>query len=195
MMTPARCTSVCTQRSYVLAVCVLVFLLNQVDRYNFSVAPPEVGAPARPITPDEYAVTSGPLFTVVFTVGGVAAAHGGRGRAPVRLLAASLLLWSAATAATAASTTFWHVALARTVQGLGESGCSPFAVAVISGAIRGSSSSRNSGSSSRNSSNNNSSSSSSSSDPPTDSSMCRILRACVEGDGTWRVQHRDLCGI
>ncbi|CAN0095663.1 unnamed protein product, partial [Discosporangium mesarthrocarpum] len=112
--------------AYVLLVMIFVHLSNQFDRYLFSVA--EI--PFVDYESYDYALLAGPLFTVFNTVAGVIISFLGEVRR-VRVLVIAVLVWSASTALVAFSTRFWHVALARIGQGVGDAACNPFAAGIL----------------------------------------------------------------
>lgn len=114
---------------YILGIITFVYLLNQLDRYLYGV----VLIPFIDYKGYEYGLISGPLFTVIYTVAGVVISYFGGAKAKHRklFLASALIVWSIATGLTGFATRFWHVALTRVLQGLGEAGCTPFATSII----------------------------------------------------------------
>ena len=75
---------------------------------------------------------SGTAFALFYTTFGIPIARWADKGNRVTIIALSLLIWSSATAATAFVRNFWQLFAARVVVGIGESGCSPPALSLIS---------------------------------------------------------------
>ena len=75
---------------------------------------------------------SGTAFALFYTTFGIPIARWADKSNRVNIIALSLLIWSSATAVTAFARNFWQLFAARVVVGIGESGCSPPALSVIS---------------------------------------------------------------
>jgi len=83
----------------------------------------------------DYQLLAGPAFVAVFTVSGVlfgAASDAlSSAAARARLLGVAVVLFSAATTATAFSQKYWHLVASRMLLAAGESACSPVGVSVV----------------------------------------------------------------
>ncbi|MDH4049214.1 MAG: MFS transporter [Gammaproteobacteria bacterium] len=118
-------------RRYVLAVLVVVYTFNFIDRQILAILLPSIKA--------EFAVNdwvlgflSGPAFAVFYATLGVPIALLGDRWNRRNLIAIALALWSGMTALSGAALTVTQLALARVGVGIGEAGCSPPAHSMIS---------------------------------------------------------------
>ncbi|XP_067928431.1 MFS-type efflux pump MSMEG_3705-like isoform X2 [Watersipora subatra] len=78
-----------------------------------------------------YQIIAGPVFIIIYTVCGVFIGYLTAIFKKKNLLGFFLLLWSAFTALSGASTEYWQLALTRFGLGIGEAGCTPFASVII----------------------------------------------------------------
>ncbi|XP_067928432.1 MFS-type efflux pump MSMEG_3705-like [Watersipora subatra] len=78
-----------------------------------------------------YQIIAGPVFIVIYTICGVFIGYLTAIFKKKNLLGFFLLLWSAFTALSGASTEYWQLALTRFGLGIGEAGCTPFAAVII----------------------------------------------------------------
>lgn len=118
-------------RYYVVWFLFVVYVFNFVDRqilttliepikHEFGLHDWQLGA------------LSGTAFALFYTTFGIPIARWADKSNRVNIIALSLLLWSGATAVTAFVRNFWELFAARVVVGIGESGCSPPALSLIS---------------------------------------------------------------
>lgn len=118
-------------RYYVVWFLFVVYVFNFVDRqilttliepikHEFGLHDWQLGA------------LSGTAFALFYTTFGIPIARWADKSNRVSIIALSLLLWSGATAVTALVRNFWQLFAARVVVGIGESGCSPPALSLIS---------------------------------------------------------------
>ncbi len=118
-------------RYYVVWFLFVVYVFNFVDRqilttliepikHEFGLHDWQLGA------------LSGTAFALFYTTFGIPIARWADKSNRVSIIALSLLLWSGATAVTAFVRNFWELFAARVVVGIGESGCSPPALSLIS---------------------------------------------------------------
>jgi MFS family permease len=118
-------------RYYVVWFLFVVYVFNFVDRqilttliepikHEFGLHDWQLGA------------LSGTAFALFYTTFGIPIARWADKGNRVTIIALSLLIWSSATAVTAFVRNFWQLFAARVVVGIGESGCSPPALSLIS---------------------------------------------------------------
>ena len=118
-------------RYYVVWFLFVVYVFNFVDRqilttliepikHEFGLHDWQLGA------------LSGTAFALFYTTFGIPIARWADKGNRVNIIALSLLVWSTATAVTGFVRNFWQLFLARVVVGIGESGCSPPALSLIS---------------------------------------------------------------
>jgi MFS family permease len=118
-------------RYYVVWFLFLVYVFNFVDRQILTTL-------IEPIKNEfklhdwQLGALSGLAFALFYTTFGIPVARWADKSNRVNIIALSLLLWSTATAVTAFARNFWQLFAARVVVGIGESGCSPPALSLIS---------------------------------------------------------------
>jgi predicted MFS family arabinose efflux permease len=111
-------------RSYVLGVLFVVYVFNFIDRQVLGIL---IG----PIKEDlgvsdtVMGLLAGPAFALFYTLAGIPIARIADTRSRRTVIAASLTLWSAMTAATGLARSVWHLGIARVLVGVGEAGGSP----------------------------------------------------------------------
>jgi predicted MFS family arabinose efflux permease len=121
-------------RRYALTLLMLIYVLNFVDRQVVAIL-------AEPIKQDlgladwQIGMMSGLAFAVLYTILGIPIArYAVRGDRPL-IIAAAVTLWSGFTALCGAAHSFSHLVLARIGVGIGESGCTPPALSLISDTV------------------------------------------------------------
>src|SRR5262245_55816225 len=118
-------------RYYVVWFLFLVYVFNFVDRQILTTL-------IEPIKNEfklhdwQLGALSGLAFALFYTTFGIPVARWADKSNRVNIIALSLLVWSTATAVTAFARNFWQLFAARVVVGIGESGCSPPALSLIS---------------------------------------------------------------
>jgi MFS family permease len=118
-------------RSYVLFILFSVYGLSYVDRQILSIL-------MEPIRKEfnfgdtQLGLLSGMAFAIFYATLGIPIARFADRHNRVTIIAASLALWSIATALTGRATSFVHLLLARIGVGVGEAGCNPSAYSIIS---------------------------------------------------------------
>jgi len=118
-------------RYYVVWFLFFVYVFNFVDRQILTTL-------MEPIKKEfglhdwQLGALSGTAFALFYTTFGIPIARWADKGSRVNIIALSLLLWSSATAVTAFVRNFWQLFAARVVVGIGESGCSPPALSLIS---------------------------------------------------------------
>ncbi len=118
-------------RQYVVWFLFLVYVFNFVDRQILATLMEPIKAEFR-LTDTQLGLLSGLAFAVFYTTIGIPIARLADKSNRVNIIAVSLLIWSAATAATAFAKNFTHLFLCRIMVGIGEAGCSPPAHSLIS---------------------------------------------------------------
>lgn len=118
-------------RQYVVWFLFLVYVFNFVDRQILATLMEPIKAEFR-LTDTQLGLLSGLAFAVFYTTVGIPIARLADKSNRVNIIAVSLLIWSAATAATAFAKNFTHLFLCRIMVGIGEAGCSPPAHSLIS---------------------------------------------------------------
>jgi predicted MFS family arabinose efflux permease len=120
-----------TGRHYALAILVVVYTVNFVDRQILSIL-------IKPIKEElnlsftEMGLLSGLAFAVFYaTLGIPIARYADRGNRR-NLIALAVGIWSVMTALSGLALNFWHLLIARIGVGIGEAGCSPPAHSMIS---------------------------------------------------------------
>lgn len=80
----------------------------------------------------QYEIVAGTAFIVIYTFTGIPL--GGLADRYNRkiILSIAIFVWSAATILTGLMKTYWHLVLLRFLLGIGQAGCTPFAVSIIS---------------------------------------------------------------
>ena len=121
-------------RRYALTVLMLIYVLNFVDRQVISIL-------AEPIKQDlgladwQLGMMTGLAFAVLYTFLGIPIArYAERGDRPL-IIAAAVAVWSGFTALSGLAQSFTHLVLARIGVGIGESGCTPPALSLISDTV------------------------------------------------------------
>ncbi len=118
-------------RYYVVWFLFVVYVFNFVDRQILTTL-------IEPIKNEfglhdwQLGALSGTAFALFYTTFGIPIARWADKGNRVNIIALSLLIWSSATAVTAFARNFWQLFAARVVVGIGESGCSPPALSLIS---------------------------------------------------------------
>lgn len=118
-------------RSYVLFVLFFVYGLSYVDRQILSFL-------IEPIRKEfnfgdmQMGLLGGVAFAIFYATLGIPIARFADRHSRVNIIAASLVVWSAATALTGRATSFFQIFLARVGVGIGEAGCNPSAYSIIS---------------------------------------------------------------
>jgi MFS family permease len=116
---------------YVLAVLLAVYVMNFVDRQILAIVLDDV---KRELGASDTAMglLSGLAFSLFYTVAGIPIARLADRSSRRTIVAVSLALWSAMTAACGLAATFWQLALARFGVGIGEAGGTPPSHSLIS---------------------------------------------------------------
>jgi MFS family permease len=118
-------------RHYAVWLLFAVYTCNFVDRQILSIV-------IEPIKREfglhdwQLGLLSGLAFAVLYSTLGVPIARLADRRNRVTIIGASIVIWSAFTAATGLSRNFWDLLIARIGVGIGEAGCSPPAYSIIS---------------------------------------------------------------
>lgn len=118
-------------RQYVVWFLFLVYVFNFVDRQILTTLMEPIKNEFK-FTDTQLGLLSGLAFALFYTTFGIPIARIADKHNRVNIIALSLLTWSAATAATAFAKNFWHLFMARIMVGIGEAGCSPPALSLIS---------------------------------------------------------------
>jgi len=108
----------------------LVSVLNYLDRYMFSVLVPSIKTELG-FSDTEIGFINGLAFSIFYAFSGIPIALAADRVSRRKLIAVSLAIWSAATAACGLCRTFVQLALARIVIGVGEAGATPTSHAII----------------------------------------------------------------
>lgn len=117
-------------RSYVLLALTLVYTLNFIDRIL-------IGVVAQPIIEEfqlkdwQFGLLSGFGFALMYTVAGIPIARLAERVNRVKIIAASVILWSAMTALCGVAGSFLALLVFRIGVGIGEAGCTPPANSII----------------------------------------------------------------
>jgi MFS family permease len=118
-------------RQYVVWFLFVVYVFNFVDRQILTTLMEPIKNEFK-FTDTQLGLLSGLAFAMFYTTFGIPIARLADKHNRVNIIAASLLVWSAATAVTAFARNFWHLFFARIMVGIGEAGCSPPAHSLIS---------------------------------------------------------------
>jgi len=117
-------------RRYAMVVLAIVYMFNFVDRQILGILLPQIR--------DEFGSSdtylgflSGTAFALFYVTLGVPIAQYADRCNRRNLIAASVAIWSAMTAASGLAANIWHLTLARIGVGIGEAGCSPPAHSMI----------------------------------------------------------------
>lgn len=117
-------------RRYALCVLLFVFVLNHLDRQVINIL-------AEPIKHDlgikdwQIGLMTGFAFAMLYTVAGLPIAHLAGFYNRSKIIAASVLIWSAFTASSGFAQNFSQLVLCRVGVGVGEAGCTPPAQSLI----------------------------------------------------------------
>lgn len=118
-------------RTYALTVLMLIYVLNFLDRQVVSIL-------AEPIKQDlglhdwQLGMMTGLAFAVLYTFLGLPIARIAERADRPAIIAASVAVWSGFTALCGLAQSFTHLIIARVGVGIGESGCTPPALSLIS---------------------------------------------------------------
>jgi MFS family permease len=116
---------------YALAVLVLVYIVNFVDRQILSILQPEIKA-GLSVTDTEMGFLYGTAFAVFYALFGIPLGRLADSWYRGRLMAMGLVLWSSMTVLSGFASTFAMLAVARIGVGIGEASASPAAYSMIS---------------------------------------------------------------
>lgn len=122
------------RRWWALLVLLLVYTVNQAQRFLFGVAASPMAAALHfkgGSSGIAFQALVGPVFGVCFAVFALVMAPLGDKYHRVGLLTAATGVWSAATFGVAYGNAYWHVALLRVVQAVAQSMCTPLANSLI----------------------------------------------------------------
>ena len=122
--------SVGTSR-YALALLVVVYVFNFVDRSILSILLEDIKKPFD-VSDTYLGFLSGIAFALFYTIMGIPIARWADRGKRTTIIALAVFVWSAMTAATGLARSFAQLALARVGVGIGEAGCSPPAHSLIS---------------------------------------------------------------
>ncbi len=117
-------------RNYVLLALTFVYTLNFIDRIL-------IGVVAQPIIEEfqlkdwQFGLLSGFGFALMYTVAGIPIARLAEHTNRVKIIAASVILWSAMTALCGVAGSFLALLVFRVGVGIGEAGCTPPANSII----------------------------------------------------------------
>ncbi|MGE4322462.1 MAG: spinster family MFS transporter [Sphingobium sp.] len=118
-------------RNYLLAMLVLIYAVNFIDRtiLNVLVEPikEELG-----LTDMQIGLLSGVAFGIFYGVMGLPFARLAERGSRLNLISAALAFWSLMTAACGLAHNFWHLFAARLGLGVGQAGCTPAAQSMLS---------------------------------------------------------------
>lgn len=123
-----------TDRRYLLTLLIAIYVCNTMDRHILSIL-------AVPITRDlalsdtQFGLLSGLAFALFYTFFGIPAGWLADRFGRIRVLFAAATIWSVCSAAGAAATNFWHLALSRAGVGIGEAGGTAPSYSLISSAF------------------------------------------------------------
>jgi predicted MFS family arabinose efflux permease len=117
-------------RPYVLAVLILVYTCNFVDRNLMGVLGQAIKTELK-LEDWQLGVLAGPAFALLYSVAGLPVARVAERANRTSIIAAAVAVWSAMTAASGAALGFWTLALARVGVGLGEAAYTPPSYSLI----------------------------------------------------------------
>jgi MFS family permease len=119
------------QRAYALALLLLIYVFNFVDRSILGILLEPI---KREFNPSDTAlgILSGIAFALIYSTLGVPIALWADRGSRKTIISLSLLVWSGMTAVCGLVTSFWQLVAARIGVGVGEAGCSPPAHSMIS---------------------------------------------------------------
>lgn len=119
------------QRRYALALLFLAYVVNYIDRQIVTILQEPIRADLE-LSDTQLGLMTGLSFALFYATLGVPIARIADRRSRSKLIAGSITLWSAMTAACAAAGSFWTLLLCRIGVGVGEAGLSPPAHSLIS---------------------------------------------------------------
>ena len=111
-------------RRYVLAVLVLVYVVNFVDRQVFSILIEPIKADID-LSDTQLGFLGGVAFAFFYTIAGIPIARWADRGNRVTIVTLALVIWSGMTALTGLARGFGSLMIARIGVGIGEAGCSP----------------------------------------------------------------------
>jgi MFS family permease len=120
-----------TPRSYALAVLVVIYTSNFIDRSIVNIVGQAIKKDLA-LTDTQLGLLSGIAFAVLYSTLGIPIARLAERYNRVWIISISLALWSAFTALCGLASSFAFLLLARVGVGIGEAGCSPAAQSLIS---------------------------------------------------------------
>jgi len=115
---------------YALTLLALANLINYMDRMIFSVVLEQIKHEFV-LSDTQIGLLAGFAFAIFFATFGLVIARLADRYDRTRIIALSILVWSAVTALTGAAQNFWQLFLARIGVGVGEAGVSPAATALV----------------------------------------------------------------
>jgi len=118
-------------KAWVLAILVAVCTSNFIDRTIVSVLGEAIKADLK-LADWQLGVLGGLSFAVFYTVLGIPIARLAERRNRVKIIAASVFVWSLMTALCGGAAVYWQLLLCRIGVGVGEAGCTPPSHSVIS---------------------------------------------------------------
>jgi len=118
-------------RYYILFILTVVYVLNIADRQILNILQQSIKQELG-FSDTQLGILSGFAFAVFYTFLGIPIARWADQRNRRNLIAAALTIWSGMTAVCGMVFKFWHLLLARIGVGVGEAGCTPPAVSIIS---------------------------------------------------------------
>ena len=118
-------------RAYVLAILLLVYTFNFIDRVVISIIQQPIKAEFG-LSDFQLGLLGGPAFAVLYTLLGIPIARLAEKRNRMTILAICLAVWSGATALCGIATSYLGLLMARIGVSVGEAGCTPSAQSVIS---------------------------------------------------------------
>jgi MFS family permease len=116
---------------YALGLLVVVYVFNFIDRSILSILLEDIKR-TFDVSDTYLGFLSGIAFALFYTIMGIPIARWADRGSRTTIIALAIFIWSAMTAVTGLSRTFWQLAVARVGVGIGEAGCSPPAHSLIS---------------------------------------------------------------
>jgi MFS family permease len=118
-------------KRYVIWLLFAVYVFNFLDRQIFTTLLQPIKQEFQ-FSDTQMGLLGGLAFALFYSTLGIPIARLADQRSRVNIIAISIAVWSAATAATGFAKTFSHLLIARLCVGIGEAGCSPPAYSLIS---------------------------------------------------------------
>ena len=118
-------------RAYVMASLMLVMVFNYIDRILIAVLNEPIKAHFQ-VSDFAMGLLGGPAFALIYSTASLPIARLADRSKRVNIIALTLALWSGFTAACGLAAQFWQLLLARVGVGVGEAGCTPAAMSLIS---------------------------------------------------------------